>query len=193
MSLALVYSPVYSFPPNTMASLTHMGSWDSLSRQSLALNFVEKYEAKVASLDLTLTPSSAFYAPLAIFRNTGGDVRIGGPSIWEWLSRLMSPFERVHNDVVEARVFPGTEKRELVVHAEFLTHFLLRGDEQELVAPRFFIFTLGAAGAGEGTDGMQIQEVRLFWDTGIIGRYVSDRRKREQENGGRQREGSSAI
>jgi hypothetical protein len=31
----------------------------------------------------------------------------------------------------------------------------------------------------EGTDGMQIYDVRLFWDTGILGRYVTEKKRKE--------------
>lgn len=66
-----------------------------------------------------------------------------------------------------------------VVYAHLLTHFRLRGDTEEIVAPRFFVITVGkAAGIYEGTDGMQIYDVRLFWDTAILARFVTERKKR---------------
>lgn len=80
--------------------------------------------------------------------------------------------------MIEVRVL-SDESGKTVVYAQLLTHFRLREDEEEIVAPRFFVFTVGkAAGMYEGTDGMQIYETRLFWDTGILGRYVTERKKR---------------
>ena len=71
------------------------------------------------------------------------------------------------------------EEGKVVVYAQFLTYFRLRGDEEEIVAPRFFVITVGGSdGIYEGTDGLQIYDVRLFWDTGILGRYVTERKKR---------------
>lgn len=94
------------------------------------------------------------------------------------MQRLFNPFDRVHHEMVEARVV-SDESGKTVVYAQLLTHFQLRGDEEEIVAPRFFVITVGkAAGMYEGTDGMQIYEVRLFWDTGILGRYVTERKRR---------------
>lgn len=65
-----------------------------------------------------------------------------------------------------------------IVYAQFVQHFLLKGDldEEEILVPKFAIYTLGE---GEGEEGLQIQEVRQFYDNAIIGRYVSEKRKRE--------------
>jgi hypothetical protein len=84
----------------------------------------------------------------------------------------------IHHDLVEARVVPD-ESGKSVVYAHLSTHFRLRGDTEEVVAPRFFVITVGeAAGIYEGTDGLQIYDVRLFWDTGILARFVTERKKR---------------
>jgi hypothetical protein len=67
-----------------------------------------------------------------------------------------------------------------IVYGEFVTHFQLKGDEEEILVPRFLIWTLGETEGEGGAEGLQIQELRLYWDTGIIGRYVTEKKKREQ-------------
>jgi hypothetical protein len=129
------------------------------------------------SLDLTSTPSTTFYSPLAMFHDNKGDVHLGGSAIWEKTKRLFSPFSRIYHEVVEIRVVPSPEGRD-VVYGEFLTHFWLKGDNAEIVAPRFFVWTIGEAVDGAGTEGLQFVEVRLFWDTGILGRYVTEKNRR---------------
>jgi hypothetical protein len=127
-----------------MASFTHRGPWDAHSKQSRPLNFIEKYSTKVDSLDPSSTPSSEFYAPFATFHDTKGGVHITGPHIWEWMNRLFSPFSQINHEVVELRVMQDSEGR-YIIYSEFLTHFRLRGEEDDIVAPRFFVFTLGEA------------------------------------------------
>jgi hypothetical protein len=162
-----------------MSLFTHTGTWNEHSRRSPTLKFIEKYFSKVDSLDLLSSPSSTFYAPSAVLHDTKGNPHFSGPRIWECMQRLFSPFDMIHHEMVEARVIPD-ESGTTVVYAQLLTRFRLRGDEEEIVAPRFFVITVGkAAGMYEGTDGMQIYDVRLFWDTGILGRYVTERKKRE--------------
>jgi hypothetical protein len=160
-----------------MSIFTHHGPWNDHSRQSPTLRFLEKYTKTIDSLDLTSTPSSKFYAPFAKFYDTKGDIHSSGPYIWDCMKRLFTPFDRVRHEIVEVRIVPG-EGGEDVVYAQFLTHFRLRGDEDEIVAPRFFVFSVGETEGGEGTEGLQLFEVRLFWDTGILGRYVTERKRR---------------
>jgi hypothetical protein len=162
-----------------MSIFTHHGPWNDHSRQSPTLRFIEKYINRIDSLDLSSTPSSAFYSPFAELHDTNGDVYTSGPHIWGCLKRLFTPFDRINHDVIEIRVVPDGSGKD-VVYAQFLTRFRLRGDEEEVVAPRFFVFSVGEAeaeGLG-GTDGLQIFELRVFWDTGILGRYVTERKRR---------------
>jgi hypothetical protein len=162
-----------------MSIFTHHGAWNDQSRESPTLKFVEKYFRKVDSLDLRSSPSFAFYAASAVYHDTKGNVHVGGPRIWQCIQRLYSPFDRVHHEMIEVRVVPDVSGK-VVVYAQFLTYFRLRGDEEEIVAPRFFVVTVGSTdGMYEGTDGLQIYDLRLFWDTGILGRYVTERKKRK--------------
>ncbi|RDL39136.1 Uncharacterized protein BP5553_03476 [Venustampulla echinocandica] len=161
-----------------MASFVHHGAWDHRSRQNPALNFIEKYHLLIDNLELRSTPFSSFFAPFAAYHDTKGNTHVTGSHIWAWLSQQCSPFSQIRHDVVEARVVPDEEGRD-IVYWECLTHFQLKGDNNEIVVPRFFVWTIGPAPVGEGTDGRQIHKCRVFWDTGVIGRYVTER-KREQ-------------
>ncbi|CZR53008.1 uncharacterized protein PAC_02886 [Phialocephala subalpina] len=150
-----------------MSTFTHRGPWDSHSRQSPTLRFLETYIRNVDSLDVTTCPWSKFYSPDAIFHDARGDVYISGSHIWTWLERIFSPFEGLLHEVIELRVIPEEDGRN-VVYGEFLTHFRLKGDKHEVTAPRFFVFIVGDAEGGKGTDGLQIYEASVFWDTGIL-------------------------
>ena len=159
-------------------SFVHHGPWDSHSRQSQALRFIEKHTLLIDSLNLTSTPSTTFYSPLAMLHDNKGDAHLGGSAIWTRMQRLFAPFSRIYHEVVELRVVPSPGDGRDVVYGEFLTHFWLRGDNDEVVAPRFFVWTLGEAVDGAGTEGLQFLETRSFWDTGILGRHVTERNRR---------------
>jgi len=162
-----------------MATFSHRGPWDARSRQSRALRFIEAYTSTVDSLELPTIPSSKFYAPLAIFHDTKGDVHISGPHIWDWLIRILSPFQSIRQEIVQMRVVPETDGKE-IVYGEMLTHFRLKGDSEDIVVPRFFVWTLADRDGEGGTEGLQIHQLSLFWDTGIIGRYVTEKKRREE-------------
>ncbi|PMD23584.1 hypothetical protein NA56DRAFT_746605 [Hyaloscypha hepaticicola] len=162
----------------TMSLFAHHGPFNEDSRRSPALKFIEEYFSQVDALDFLSIPSSTFYHPSAILHDTKGNPQSSGPRIWQCMERLFCPFDMIHHDLVEARVVPDESGKD-VVYAHLLTHFRLRGDTEEIVAPRFFVITVGkAAGIYEGTDGMQIYDVRLFWDTAILARFVTERKKR---------------
>ncbi|KAF8856523.1 hypothetical protein BDZ45DRAFT_675508 [Acephala macrosclerotiorum] len=165
-----------------MSVFTHRGPWDSHSRQSPILLFLETYLHTVDSLDVTTYPWSKFYSSSAIFHDTRGDVYISGSHIWTWLSRILSPFEKLLHEVIELRVIPEEDGRN-IIYGEFLTHFWLKGDKREVVAPRFFVFIVGETegGEGEGMDGLQIYEASVFWDTGILTRYIEEKKKKGEE------------
>ncbi len=77
------------------------------------------------------------------------------------------------------RAVPEADGKE-IVYGELLTHFRLKGDLEDIVVPRFFVWTLAERDGEGGTEGLQIHEVSLYWDTGIIGRYVTEKKKREE-------------
>ena len=159
-----------------MSTYTHHGTWNDQSRKAPTLRFLESYFAKVDSLDLLSSPSSAFYAPSATLHDTKGNIHTSGPRIWECMQRLFTPFDKIEHIPIEIRVIEDESGRD-IIYAQFLTHFRLSGDEEEIVAPRFFVFGVGRAEEGEG---LQIFEVRAFWDTGILGRFVTERKRRAE-------------
>jgi hypothetical protein len=165
-------------------NFTHRGPWDTHSRLSPALSFLEQYYQIIDSQSLSSIPSSQFYAQDAIFREAKGVISSSGPIIWDSMQKNLSSFERIQHEVVECKVVEEVERGETidVVYAEFLTHFQLRGDEEEVVVPRFFVFKIKVA--DEGKEGLRIFEVRLFWDTGVLARFVTEKNRKGKRRRG---------
>jgi hypothetical protein len=164
-----------------MSTFTHHGPWNDHSRQSPTLHFLETYFTALDSLTLPSTPPSKFYSPFATYHDPQSNTYTSSPKIFAYLKRLFTPFDRVHHDVVEVRVVSeGGGKGKDVVYAEFLTRLGFRGDAGEVVVPMFFVYGVEeeeGEGEGEG-EGKRICEVRGWWDTGILGRYVTERKRR---------------
>lgn len=52
---------------------------------------------------------------------------------------------------------------------------LLAGDP--IVVPRFLMFLVGKSEVeGQGTDGLQILEAKVWWDTNVLGRELAARK-----------------
>jgi hypothetical protein len=169
-----------------MSVFTHHGIFDAHSRQSRALRFIESYQQKLETLDFS-SPSSDFFAANSIFHNTKGDVYISGPHIWACHAKELVAFDQARHELVEARVVTECEDRE-VIYGEFVTNFRLKGIPEEIAVPRFMVWIVAAAEQGKGTNGLQIQEASVFWDTGIIDCFIKERKERATEKDTRNRE-----
>lgn len=62
---------------------THRGEWNEVSRQYLALRFIEKYVDAVGLKDRAALQPGKFYAPLAIHHDVKGKALVGGRLIWD--------------------------------------------------------------------------------------------------------------
>ena len=158
-----------------MTTFSHTGPWDKHSRSSPPLVFLESYFSQVDALNTPPLPASTFYAPLAICHDTKGFTHIGSEHIWSYIFRLLAPFDKVDHEVVSLSVWNAVEKR--VVHAEFMTRFWFRGEEDEVVVPQLFVFEIVERDM-EG-EGWWIERVKAFWDMAVLGRWITERRQRE--------------
>jgi len=154
---------------------------DALADADKSLSFIRKYTNKVDSLDLS-GPSSAWYAPSAIFYNGNGNIYNGGKAIWEWMHGLFSPFARIQHLIKSTRVLSGMqyggEGRNLLI-LETETSFWLKKplDGEAMLVPRLLTFLVGPTEAhDEGTDGMQIWQAKAYWDTAVLEKEVGRRR-----------------
>ena len=154
---------------------------DALTDADKSLSFIRKYATKIDSLDLS-GPSSAWYAPSAIFYNGNGNIYDGGEKIWEWMHGLFSPFAKIEHLIKSTRVLTGTQYggdgRDLLI-LETDTSFWLKKplDGEAILAPRLLTFLVGPAEAhDEGTDGMQIWQANVYWDSTVLEKEVNRRR-----------------
>ncbi|KAL2071493.1 hypothetical protein VTL71DRAFT_12728 [Oculimacula yallundae] len=168
----------YSTATSVMSLITHRGPWDSHSRQYKILRFLESYLDTLDDNRMRTTPCTTFFSPNAVLHNPKGDVYLSGSHVWAWMMRLFAPFDSITHDIVEVRVIPETEGR-VVVYGEFVRHFRVKGERMDIVSPIFCIITIGPAECEGGTEGLQIYETSVFWDTSILSRYP--KRKEEQE------------
>lgn len=147
------------------------------------LAFIQKYTAKVDSLDLS-GPSTAWYAPSAIFHNADATEYRSSAAIWTWMQQLFAPFARLHHIVQATHLIPhvpnalGADCDLVILEAE--TSFWLRApldSHEPIVAPRLLMFLVGPEELeGQGTGGRQIFDAKAYWDSGILTHEVQRRR-----------------
>ncbi|KAH8649563.1 hypothetical protein BGZ61DRAFT_487946 [Ilyonectria robusta] len=167
--------------------LTHYGVYDASTRAIPALSFIEKYSNKVDSLEIS-GPFHSWYAPSCNFYNANGVVLRSGDEIWTWMKSLFGPFDAVQHSIKVVRLIKATtteaapERDAYWVMLETDTAFsikdpLLAGGP--IVIPRFLMFLIGKSEVeGQGTDGLQILEAKVWWDTDMLGRELAARKKK---------------
>ncbi|KAH6682582.1 hypothetical protein B0J14DRAFT_128159 [Halenospora varia] len=169
-----------------MSAFTHHGPWSARSRSNPALHFIEKYLSTIDSFPQTSSsppPSSTFFSPFATYHDTKGSVHLTGSQIWTYLLTQLSPFSSIRHEIVEFRSLIDEDGRD-IVYGETIGHFRLRSEGEggeEISCPRFFVWTLGMPGQeGEGWGERVCYDCRVFWDTGVLGRYVTERKREER-------------
>ncbi|KAK4443371.1 hypothetical protein QBC34DRAFT_386340 [Podospora aff. communis PSN243] len=155
------------------------GTFDATTRSISALAFIEKYCDKVDSLDLSGNFHD-YYAPSCKFYNTNGVVYDGGAKIWTWMRGLFGSFDLCAHEHNSFRVVPATaEEWDPAAGAQWVfidttTLFQFKsenGEAREVIkVPRFLMFLVGKSEVeGQGVQGLQILEARIWWDTGLLG------------------------
>ncbi|KAH8894498.1 hypothetical protein GQ53DRAFT_820881 [Thozetella sp. PMI_491] len=200
-------TPVPVIPPSSFESVapifTHTGPFDARTRANPALNFFEKYVTTIENLDLE-NEYPDFYALNCTFYDTTGATYVGGPAIDAWIKQLFSPLEKIVANHHVHRVIPFTstpgigaeganEAQDAVDLAcgkdctwIFTEHDLIFYLAAPLEGPgipvrRSMDFLLGPAQVpGQGTDGKQWYEVKVWWDVSILSNEIARRQSKRQ-------------
>ena len=121
------------------------------------------------------------------FYNTNGILYHGGDEIWSWMKSLFGPFGAVHHNLKVVRLIKATpteaapERDACWVMSETDTAFsikdpLLAGDP--IVVPRLLMFLAGKSEVyGRGTNGLQILEAKVWWDSAVLERELAARKE----------------
>jgi hypothetical protein len=152
----------------------HHGSWDDDTRSNEALRFLEKYTKKVDSGDLS-TASHDWYAPSNRFYDADGTTYDGGDAVWSFMKRLFGIAKTIKHDVLEARVI--SEDSGYVVTLETITNFTLKNvADPRLAVPRLLEFWIKRSEvSGQGTDGLQIFRLKVWWDKSSLFQKLATR------------------
>jgi hypothetical protein len=85
------------------AGIVHFGGFDASTRKIPTLAFLEKYTAKVDSLQLT-GPFHDWYGQSCQFYDTTATVYDGGDAIWSWMQKLFGGFAGLRHDIKVIRI-----------------------------------------------------------------------------------------
>jgi hypothetical protein len=158
----------------------HTGDFDTHTKENRALRFVHKYFSDVTgSLELAY-PDTQYYAPSAVFFDTKNVTYTGAKNIKTWMLELFSPFDKLElkgmSFLVVDESSPPTRQSLYTVNAETMVSYYVKGDPVPILVPRFFVFEIRDGEGGEGWDGLQFFDIKLYWDTALLVEEIKRRK-----------------
>ena len=134
-----------------------------------AINFYKKYGAAFQT-NLEGTQPTRFYDSDVINYLTtcspGGerDAIHGAQNCWNAFLKLYATFERNSYEILTFTVVSDEERGTHVIHMEAITSLHLKHGKGFVRVPQMFVYTIGKAKDGEGTDGLAFKEVRNYYN-----------------------------
>ncbi len=172
----------------TVTVFRHEGVFDARTKSNRALRFVHKYFSDVTGSLALSYPDTQYYSPSAKFFDTKNRTYIGAKAIKKWMLELFSPFDKLSLAGMSFFVVEEDTEREggklertWTVNAETMVGYYVKGDPEAILVPRLFVFVIKEGETGEGWDGLQFFDVKLYWDTALLLDEIKRRKVSKQE------------
>lgn len=117
---------------------------------------------------LNSTDGNLYYAGNATMTFTDGTTLQGAPGIWKFYRQIYGTFEKDTAEVLSVHLVSDDDNVAHILHIELVRK--LSGPDGGTVfeVPQYFVYTIGKANAGEGTDGLQIKKLKVYYDYSVL-------------------------
>lgn len=131
------------------------------------LSFYAQYAVDFNSAKTTTSPTK-YYSSTAILVNTDQSTIHGAEAIWEYYIRLYGPFECCAHDIISMTLVSdeGTDVHTLTVETTNNLH--LKNGKEPVSLPQAFAYEIAKSEGGSGMYGLQINQVRCYFDRGLL-------------------------
>lgn len=151
--------------PQTTLSLQAPISITALPTHPI-LAFYRKYAAGFA--DLENTDPHRFYAESSKIVFTDGTELQGASRLWAFYRQIYGSFTQSKGDFLSLHLVSDETAGTHTLHMEVIRNLQGQKDEDVVKVPQYFVYNIGRADPGAGTDGLQIKEVRCYYDYALI-------------------------
>ena len=141
-------------------------SKDDLTTPHPVLKFYQQYS--VGFDNLYNTDPLRFYATLSTITFPDGAVLQGASKIWAFYQQIYGSFGKTTGECLSMHIFADEATGTYTLHIELIRSLHGRGDGDEVKVPQYFVYSIGKADPGAGTDGLQIRGVRCYYDYSLI-------------------------
>jgi hypothetical protein len=131
------------------------------------LSWYAKYAIDFNTAKTTTSPRK-YYASTATLVHPDNSSISGAQQIWDYYISLYGQFERCNHEVISVTVLSNgqTEKHTIIV--EVTTLLTPKGGTGVVSLPQAFVYEIAEAEQGHGTGGLQIWNLRCYFDKGIL-------------------------
>ncbi len=160
-----------------MPIITSIVSTPSQWAATTAQKFFESYKTGVEHNEFRKREFiSRYYAPDVVFHNCNATTYHGQDEMYVWMKDLFAPFEKMWHPIQHCMEISNGDGT-CLLYMRWERHIWMKGNEDEepdVKSPMFFEVLVGPAGEGEGqgTLGLQMKEVRLYWDTAPLMKFM---------------------
>lgn len=136
------------------------------------LSFYAQYAVDFTTAKTTTSPTK-YYASTAILVNTDQSIIHGAEAIWGYYIHLYEPFKCCVHDVISMTLLSdeGTDVHTLIV--ETINNLHLKNGKEPVSLPQSFVYEIAKSQRGTGMYGLQINQVRCYFDRGLLQKAAS--------------------
>ena len=92
--------------------------------------------------------------------------------MWTFFKSLYGMIAKVTREIITMIVVSDDEAGTHRIHVELVTTLYPAEGRQPVPVPQTFVYVLGKADEGKGTDGLQFKELRNYYDYSLIKRAL---------------------
>lgn len=110
-----------------------------------------------------------FYYPTVVYHNQNNVEYQGAIQVWVWMKQLFHQFKKLEHTIHVAREIARSDGT-FTLDIRMTRRIWVKNVDgpPDVSAPVFWTCTIVPAAEGQGTFGLQMQEVWLFWDTALL-------------------------
>lgn len=148
------------------------------------LEFLANYQ-QVYNFDFTAIRSERFYSKHCLMHLPDASQITGYKDMWDFFNLVYGGYGKVTRDLLSLILVPdGDIERTGKVYIQVHTRlFYDASDESKsILVPQSFVYTVGKADEGVGTDGLQFVELRCYYDMSLVKKAASLRDARHGQS-----------
>jgi hypothetical protein len=145
---------------------------NTLGPQTPAQSFYRQYANAIAAECLNNSDVPPFYADRAVFHTQNG-VDYRGNQILPWIKQLFGQFGTLSHDFIKVREIQNDDGSVDLV-SQITRHIWAPGNESDkpsVSVPLSMVCNIVPSNAPDTVDGLQFNEVWLYWDTYLLQPY----------------------